>query len=122
ASRADVMEYVSRGDVRHSSFTFLAMEDEWGVSEQGYPQRSLIKVRLFEVGPVATPAYPDTTAAMRSLAVAVDADLEEVLQRRAAEELRSFFVRTDVEGQPKARKFGTALLVQHMGTKRDPWA
>lgn len=121
-SRADVLEYVERGDVRHSSFAFRAVEQEWGQSEQNYPQRSLVKVQLIDVAPVVTPAYPDTTAAMRSLADAVGAELKEVEERAARHELRGFFVRTDKEGQPKARKFGTALLAEHLGTKRDPWA
>lgn len=121
-SRADVMEYVERGDVRHSSFAFRAVEQEWGQSEQNYPQRSLVKVQLVDVAPVVTPAYPDTTAALRSLADAVGVELAEVEERAARHELRGFFVRTDVEGQPKSRKFGTALLAEHLGSKRDPWA
>lgn len=121
-SRADVVELVERGDVRHSSFSFRAVEQEWGRSEQGYPQRSLVKVDTVDVAPVVTPAYPDTTAAMRSLAEAVGAEFDEVVQRAASDELRGFFVRTDVEGQSKSRTFGTALLTEHLGTKRDPWA
>jgi len=81
--RSDVFELVARGDVRQSSFAFLAYEDDWGETEDGYPVRTLVSGRLVDVAPVNTPAYPDTSTGLRSLAERVGADLEEV--RRLAE-------------------------------------
>lgn len=81
--RSDVYELVARGDVRQSSFAFVAYEDDWGETEDGYPVRTLVSGRLVDVAPVNTPAYPDTSTGLRSLAERVGADLEEV--RRLAE-------------------------------------
>ena len=52
-ARADVLEYVSRGDIRHSSFAFRVFPggDEWGVSEFNYPMRTLLSVQLVDVAP-----------------------------------------------------------------------
>src|SRR5690242_19673147 len=40
-SRSDVHELVQRGDVRQSSFAFMAYEDDWTTSDQGFPLRAL---------------------------------------------------------------------------------
>lgn len=67
ASRSDVHELVSRGDVRQSSFAFIAFDDEWAADETtGYPMRTLESVRLIDVAPVNTPAYLDTSVGVRS--------------------------------------------------------
>lgn len=96
-SREDVYELVSRGDVRSSSFAFVAPRggDEWGKSDQGYPERRLVSVQLVDVAPVSElPAYPDATAGLRSLAAHVDAPYEEVRSMAERDELRKFFVTT----------------------------
>lgn len=104
-SRGDVYELVERGDVAKSSFAFRVIgEDgeEWGLTDQNFPKRTLLSVELVDVAPVNAPAYMDTSTAMRSLAHHVHADEAEV--RRLAEEgeLRKFFVRTD--GGPPAKR------------------
>ncbi len=125
ASRADVYELVERGDVRKSSFAFRStlVEDEWGVSDQGYPQRTLLSAPLVDVAPVGgnAPAYPDSTAGLRSLAHHFDADLEEVRALAAANELRRFFVRTDGT-PPKAPTFGPAARAELLGKQAPPAA
>lgn len=111
-SRADVLEYVQRGDVRHSSFAFRVYPggDEWGVSEFNYPMRTLTSVQLVDVAPVLDPAYPDATAGIRalngavqSLADWVQADVEEVRSRLSDGRGMEFFRRyRDVDGgRPK---------------------
>lgn len=102
ASRADVFELVQRGDVRQSSFAFIAYEDDWATSDQGFPMRTLLSVRLLDVAPVNTPAYEDTTVgtrsidgALASLARKFEADVAEVRQMAQADDLRKFFQRTD---------------------------
>ena len=108
-SRADILEYVHRGDVRHSSFAFRVFPggDEWGVSEFNYPMRTLMSVQLVDVAPVLDPAYPDSTAAARalngavqSLADWVQGDLEEVRSRLTEGRAMEFFKRTDTIGPP----------------------
>lgn len=101
ASRSDVFELVQRGDVRQSSFAFVAYEDEWTTSDQGFPLRTLVSGRLMDVAPVNTPAYEDTTVGLRSLAKKFDAPLEEVRALAAQNELTKFFKRTDTK-DPKA--------------------
>src|SRR5918992_3506064 len=77
-ARADILEYVERGDVRHSSFAFRVFDDDWGVTDQNFPQRTLLSGQLVDVAPVVAPAYPDATAGLRSLAEHVGASFEEV--------------------------------------------
>lgn len=122
-SRADVVELVERGDVRKSSFAFRAVEDDWGLTDQGFPKRSLMTAQLVDVAPVNIPAYNDTTAGLRSLANHVHADLEEVRSLADAGELRKFFVRTDKQGKPAAPKtYGAAARMALLGKRTDPYA
>lgn len=83
-TRGDVYELVQRGDVRRSSFAFYTFEDDWGMTEQGFPVRTLLSGQLVDVAPVNTPAYLDTSTGLRSLAERAGAALEEV--RAAVEE------------------------------------
>lgn len=78
AAGNDVAVLAGRGDVRASSFAFVVVGDEWGVTEQGFPMRTLTAVSLHDVAPVTTPAYPDTSAALRSLAGVVGVEPVEV--------------------------------------------
>lgn len=91
--REDVYELVSRGDVRKSSFAFVAYEDDWSETEEGYPLRTLISGRLIDVAPVNTPAYPDTSTGLRSLAERVGADFEEIRRLAKARELHKVLKR-----------------------------
>ena len=79
----DMATLAERGDVYQSSFAFYTMEDEWDVTEQGFPLRVLKQVRLVDVAPVNTPAYLDTSSGLRSLAEARGLSFDDV--REAAE-------------------------------------
>jgi HK97 family phage prohead protease len=64
----DTVEEIRRGDLSGCSFAFTVSEDDWKYNEDGTVERTIRKVdRLFDVGPVTYPAYPDTTVAARSL-------------------------------------------------------
>lgn len=63
----DYKALAARGDVKWSSFAFRTLEDEWGMTDQGFPLRVLRSVQLVDVAPVNSPAYLDTTVALRSL-------------------------------------------------------
>lgn len=64
----DTREEIRRKDITGCSFAFTVTEDDWRYLEDGQVERTIIKVgRLFDVGPVTYPAYPDTTVAARSL-------------------------------------------------------
>lgn len=136
-ARADILELVERGDVRKSSFAFRVDTngDEWGTTDQGYPLRKLVSGQLVDVAPVNSPAYTDTTAALRgdavtaalrSLAAKMEAPIDEVRQLAAQDELRRFFVRTDNKGAlvkpPKPRMLGAAAALQLLARKEDPYA
>ncbi len=129
-SRADILELVDRGDIRHSSFAFRvpAGGDEWGITDQQYPLRSLLTVELVDVAPVVDPAYPDATAGLRSLAAHMEAPYEDVADLAQKDELRKFFIRTDKTAgapagkprPPKVRLYGPAAAMALLERRRDP--
>jgi HK97 family phage prohead protease len=126
-SRADVYELVLRGDVTKSSFAFKVIGDdgdEWALSDQNFPQRSLLSVDLVDVAPVSIPpAYPDTSSGLRSLAAHMQAEFEEVRALAEAGDLRKFFVRTDSGTKPaKPKTYGAAARMALLGRKSDPLA
>jgi len=110
-SRADILELVERGDVQKSSFAFQMFEDDWGMSDQGFPQRTLITGALHDVAPVNTPAYLDTSAGLRSLADKFEADLEEVRSLAKQDELRKFFRVTTGPQAPQKRSAAARLAM-----------
>ncbi|EFC86459.1 HK97 family phage prohead protease [Parafrankia sp. EUN1f] len=58
----DLVIAMERGDVSQSSFGFITNPDgdEWAYTEDQFPLRSLLSVRLVDVSPVTFPAYLDT--------------------------------------------------------------
>lgn len=62
----DLWTLVERGDVAGMSFAFRATKQEWDESGD-IPHRTVIEAELYEVTATASPAYPDTTLAARSL-------------------------------------------------------
>lgn len=65
-----VLAPMRRGDIDGSSFQFKVAHDgeRWFYDDDGLLNREITKfARLYDVGPVAFPAYPDPTAATRSM-------------------------------------------------------
>ena len=60
----DLMKVLERGDVSQSSFAFQTIDDEWGLTQQDFPQRTLLEVKLYDVSPVTFPAYTDTDSSV----------------------------------------------------------
>lgn len=61
----DALELVTRGDVNGASFGFAVRRDSWA---KGAPRRrTLLEVDLLEITLTATPAYPATHVARRTL-------------------------------------------------------
>lgn len=85
----DLGVLLERRDITGSSFTFGAIRDSWDELEDGTPLRTLEEVRIFDVGPVSEPAYPDATAALRSLAQSRSLDLEVLVEAHQKGDLRS---------------------------------
>lgn len=121
AARADILELVERGDVRKSSFAFRTIEDEWDTTDQGFPMRRLLAAQLVDVAPVNIPAYPDTTAGLRSLARHVGADVEEVRKLVERDELRKLFHRTPDGVPARPKTFGAAARMELLARKQDPY-
>lgn len=124
AARADIAELVSRGDVRKSSFAFRVFEDDWTVTDQGFPMRTLISGQLVDVAPVNSPAYLDTTAGLRSLAEKCHVDIEEIRSAAATDDLRRFLVKTGkAPAAPKApNTLAAAARMQLLARQQDPWS
>lgn len=123
AARADVVELVERGDVRQSSFAFRAFEEDWGLTDQGFPLRTLLSGQLVDVAPVNTPAYVDTTAGLRSLAKFKGAVFEEVRALADADDLRKLFVVTGGVLAPARQPVsGVSAVTVLMGKRQDPFS
>jgi HK97 family phage prohead protease len=67
AAARDVVTLIKRGDVSGMSFMFRVRKDQWDDpdGEDGMPKRTLLDVKLIEVGPVSLPAYPQTSIGAR---------------------------------------------------------
>ena len=127
-----IRELVQRGDIRYSSFAFRVRPggDEWGVTDQNFPMRTLHDVDLIDVAPVLQPAYPDSSAAvratapaLRSLAAWAQVAVDEVRALAEADELRRLFVRTDKPiYRPEPKKlFGPAAAALLLARRTDPY-
>jgi HK97 family phage prohead protease len=63
----DLVASIQRGDVDGASFGFDAVKDKWSQEEDSEEvRRRLLEVRLYDVGPVTFPAYPQTSAEARA--------------------------------------------------------
>ena len=62
------IESIERGDVRGSSFIFSLEngKEEWDNTNPKMPIRTIRSATLYEVSPVTNPAYPQSTAGVRS--------------------------------------------------------
>jgi len=63
----DMPVLVGRRDVKGGSFGFGTRRDEFRTLEDGRKLRTLLEIKVFDLGPVTFPAYPATDVAMRSL-------------------------------------------------------
>lgn len=64
----ELLEGIKRGDISQSSFAFTVKEEAWKKLSDGSYIRTIKKIeRLFDVSPVYTPAYNDTSVALRSI-------------------------------------------------------
>jgi len=64
----DTADEIRAGLLTGQSFGFTILSDEWSDLDKPTPKRTITEIgEIFDVGPVAFPAYPDTTVALRSL-------------------------------------------------------
>jgi len=71
----DLLVSLERGDINQMSFGFDVRPNgqNWAVDDDGQVIRTLTRVRLWDVSPVAFPAYLQTDVAMRELRAWMDA-------------------------------------------------
>lgn len=105
SSGRDVAALAKRGDLVKSSFAFRTVSDDWGLTPEGFPLRTLLAVQLVDVAPVNNPAYLDTTTGMRSLADRLHLDLDQVREKEP-EELRKLILEPKDSRTPEARADG----------------
>lgn len=92
----DLLVSIKRGDVTGSSFGFDVIKDDWASDEDGIVKRRLIEVRLYDVGPVTFPAYPQTSSEARER-------LKSLLQIQATEPAGGGHSEDDEAGDGEAR-------------------
>lgn len=110
ASRADVLEAVERGDVDGSSHSFIVKEDAWTREDGKKPHRRILQYeRVFDMGPVAFPAYEGAaTVSARSLREAREhgAEIPDAVMADAEE-------RADVDAEERAMSDGDLRNMLH---------
>jgi HK97 family phage prohead protease len=62
----DLAESLSRGDISGCSFGFSVANDTWTDDAQGNIIRTLLDIDLYEISITSFPAYPATSAALRT--------------------------------------------------------
>jgi HK97 family phage prohead protease len=103
----DVKVLAERGDLTRSSFAFRTLDDEWDLTPEGFPLRTLLSVQLVDVAPVVNPAYRDTTTGLRSFAAAFGVPLEEVQAEARANNLRALLEKqSEKKGSESSRAHG----------------
>lgn len=75
----DLLTSMRRGDLDQMSFAFTVVRDKWLEDKEAKTlTRELLEVRLYDVSVVTYPAYPATSALVRSALVDLGIDLEGV--------------------------------------------
>ena len=99
----DVQEYIRRGDVTGSSFSFTIPPggDRWTRTqdEDGkyFEVREVHDVELYDVGPVTFPAYQGTSAAVRSAEDAAEAKASREAARAAERRREANWIEAQAE-------------------------
>lgn len=83
----EVLSCLERGEIDGSSFAFTVLEDRWERVGDEY-QRTITKIdELYDVSPVYSPAYSQTTCDLRGLET-LKAEERAAVERKQAEEER----------------------------------
>ena len=86
----DILDSVGRGDISDMSFQFIAREERWthAEGEGELDIRTLLDVRLFDISPVAFPAYEGTDVDVAKRSMELWKGSQEYLPSAAALQLR----------------------------------
>jgi len=74
----DLMVSIGRRDITQMSFAFKTIKDSWENQDKKESIRTLEEVDLFDVSPVAYPAYPQTDVKVRSFLEEAGLDVEKL--------------------------------------------
>ena len=90
----DLAISIKRKDITQNSFGFETVRDTWNKSND---KRILEEVRLFDVGPVTFPAYPQTTVKLRDSLIDIGIDFDSLLCVFAKHRREIELTNTDVD-------------------------
>lgn len=117
----DVLELLRRGDLRGSSFVFTMDWDE-GFDMQDREDGKIVAIpkkikKIYEMGPVIFPAYPETTAENRSdlLGAAVKKFLDNKAEQQRKEESQE---EVKVIQYPSSQTYKAKVRVMKLKNKR----
>lgn len=79
----DLVISIARKDISQNSFGFEVVADAWNKDQS---RRVLEEVKLFDVGPVTFPAYPQTSVSTRSVLADVGIDFDAVVAALARQQ------------------------------------
>lgn len=80
---SDLLTLMRRGDVNGSSFGFITKRDQWTDNPDGSVTRRILEFdALFDVSPVTYPAFPQTSASVRSLPDSIPAEFRSRIEAR----------------------------------------
>ena len=100
----ECLEYLRRGDITQSSFAFTVKEDSWEKQEDGTYIRTIKAFdRLWDVSPVFTPAYAETSVSCRRYQEILDEEKAEN-ERKLAELEKEEQERREAEEKEKEQK------------------
>lgn len=105
-----VVSKVRNGLVTQSSFGFYCLEDDWSMTEQGFPLRTVLRAALVDVSPVTRPAYVDTTTGLRSLSERRGLDPAAVVAAAQRNSLQELLAEARTEPEAPAAPGPTARL------------
>lgn len=122
----DLVVSMRRKDITQSSFSFRTIDDEWGLTPEGFPLRTLLQVQLYDVSPVTFPAYLEADSTLVREAVAHLAEsrhvaVDEVVALAGRGELRSLIEAAPPEQTSTAQLQHRSRLLELEG-RRHPGA
>lgn len=101
AQGTELREHLKRGEMQGSSFAFWTDEDEWVETDEGFV-RYVNEIKwLGDVSPVYSPAYSDSTVAMRSLENNISNKSNNMLKNKQKREEEVIDETVIVEEEPK---------------------
>ena len=113
----ECLEYLRRGDINQSSFAFVVAEDSWEKQSDGTYIRTIRKFdKLYDVSPVFTPAYAETSVSCRSF------DEFKAEEERKEAEARAEAERLEAEKREAEEKEKQEKLDEYYKSIREAYA